>query len=175
MKELICFCLLICFAAVFPLCWATFGNNEMYSQACGVSLMVGMCLSFVINKTIELSKLSFPTKLPKKFKDKMTPIYRIEKEYWNIEKWELQNTVLANWHGVYMMCPFTALFREWRYVKVRTVRNNTPADQIEDLADMFEFLAAEEDFKKLKELEEQERKDAPYKRLNKDFLENYTT
>lgn len=175
MKELICFCLLICFAAVFPLCWATIGNNEMYVKSAAASLLVGMVLSTILNLLIKNIGFYFSAKLPKKFKGKLTPVYRIEKEYWSIEKWELQSSVIQNSFGTYVTLPFIALFREWKYVNTRTVISNTPPDQIENLADMFEFLATEEDFKKLKELEEQERKDAPYKRLNKDFLENYTT
>lgn len=176
MRELICFCLLLLFAAVFPLCWATIDNGEMYVKSAGISLFVGMILSSILNHLIKNTGFHFPTKCPKKFRDKLTPIYKIRQEasIFYIEKWEIQNRAVEVDFGGYATFPFIALFKEWGYVNVMTVQEEHLAlENIENLADVFKFLAEKEDLKKLRKLEAKEKKNEPINRLNKPFKDNY--
>lgn len=140
------------------------GDNIIFGF---VSILIFIFGAMFTNQFISKSYFKIPP--PKRFKNKVNPIYKIKKDsegWYSVSKFELQ---WNNEHDLANAIPFSKLFATFDYIFVGSYLFNIELEGITDIEKLWE----EEDAINLAEKELKQRKTDKLEQLNKTFKENY--
>jgi hypothetical protein len=116
--------------------------------------------------------------VPKRFKDKVTPIYEMVtyyelESYFKVKKYELKWREFNLETSLFYIVPFSALFLNYKYEEVGEYEFEYEISGITDIALLYEDKYNEIHAKELKIKTEKDIKINRINKLNKIFLENY--
>ena len=143
-----------------------------------ILLAIWIIISIIANSIILECKFRFKISAPKRFKDKVTPIYAIityhELEtYFKVKKYELKWKEFNLETSLFYSVPFASLFLKYKYVEVGEYEFEYEISGITDIALLYEDKYNEIHAKKLEIKTEKDIKTHRINKLNKIFLENY--
>lgn len=129
--------------------------------------------------TLPMKKIKLP--LPRKFKNKVSPIYRLVPKVsgnYEIEKWSLEYVEIEGWRTIFI--PLMGLFEEQKFVHVGTLGNfNSMFNSVNNIKFLnsldtnYEDLLNQKMKAELLKKAEEEIRLSPIKKLNKKFNDNY--
>jgi hypothetical protein len=141
-------------------------------------LVIWILLSFAINFLILYSNIRFKIPAPKRFKDKITPIYEMATYHEAVYHFTIKKYVLK-WEefnyetNLFYIVPFVSLLLKYKYVEVGEYEFEYEISGITDIALLYEDRYNEIHAKELEIKTEKDIKTNRINKLNKTFLENY--
>jgi hypothetical protein len=141
-------------------------------------LVVWILLSFAINCLIIYSNIRFKIPAPKRFKDKITPIYEMAtyyelESYFTIKKYVLKWEEFNYETNLFYIAPFGSLLLKYKYVQVGEYEFEDKIGDVTDIAILYEDKYNKIHAKELESKTEKDIKTNRINKLNKTFLENY--
>jgi len=182
MKDNIILCLWIAYTIGFGLFGVYIDQKadavEMFGLSCLFGqILLGIYLLLILLLNTMVGKINYRFKIPppKRFKNKVTPIYKLNvyegtKNCFSISKYQLEWVDIDFLNYRFSLIPFSALFQRYKYVPVDFFYEfEMDLDGVTDIG-----LLWESEYSKELELKSaaQKEKDRVNK-LNKVFLENY--
>jgi len=146
--------------------------------AAQIILGAWILISMIINNLLLYSNLRFKITAPKRFKDKVTPIYEMVTyyecdSYFKVKKYELKWKEFDFETSLFFIVPFSALFLNYKYIEVGEYEFEFEISGITDIAALYEDTYNEIHAKELKIKTKDDIKTNRINKLNKIFLENY--
>lgn len=145
--------------------------------AANVILAIYITFNLILNGCVQYLNVRFKFLPPKKFKNKVTPIYKITSftNDWNtIYKYQLE------WEDIDMgdielyLIPFSSLFQKYRYVQCSfRYEFEERLENIQNIEELYETALEVKKIKDKKENDVYAREINKLNELNKTFLENY--
>jgi hypothetical protein len=141
-------------------------------------LVIWILLSFAINFLTLNSNIRFKIPAPKRFKDKVTPIYELVTYhefvyYFTIKKYVLKWEEFNYETDLFCIVPFVSLLLKYKYIEVGEYEFENKISSITDIAVLYEDRYNEIYEKNLKIRTDEDIKIDMISKLNKTFLENY--
>jgi hypothetical protein len=143
-----------------------------------ILLGVWILLSVAINFLIIYFNIRFKIPAPKRFKDKITPIYELVTyheavDYFTIKKYVLKWEEFNYETNLFYIVPFVSLLLKYKYVEIGEYEFEHNISDVTDIALLYEDKYNEIHAKELESKTEKDIKANRINKLNKTFLENY--
>lgn len=154
---------------------------EMFGLSClFAQIVLAGYLFFISVFNVIISNFKFRIKLspPKRFKNKVTPIYELvpweeTKNCFSISKYQLERTDFDSGCYRFWLLPFITLFQRYKYVPVDCYEFEMDLDAVTNIGLLWESVFAKR-YSKESELKTAAQKELEkVNKLNKVFLENY--
>lgn len=182
MKDNIIACLWIVYTIGFGVLGITLDPKadaiEMFFLSCLFSqiILAGYLLFILIFNSL-LSNFKFRIKLspPKRFKNKVTPIYKLNDYggYLSISKYQLEWVDFSTGSYRFILLPFITLFQRYKYVPVDCYEFEMDLDGVTDIGLLWESKFAKKHSKEIELKTAAQKELEKVNKLNKIFLENY--
>ncbi len=153
--------------------------KKFFLGVLGATLILGIYVVFnlILNGCVQYLNVRFKFPPPKKFKNKITPIYKIVSfvgDYNTVYKYELK------WEDIDMgdielyLIPFSSLFQKYRYIQCNFRYDfEERLENIQNIEELYETALEVKKIKDKKENDVYAREINKLNELNKTFLENY--
>lgn len=169
----------------FGLLITTLEGKEPFMEKFGIGFLVAqivlgfyMLIIMIINGCILSTKLRFKLSPPKRFKTKVTPIYKVTtyeetNSYFSIGKYELAWIDFNSSNSRFYLLPFVTLFQRYRYQAVEFLEFEQKLEESTDIESSFEAKFAEKNKKQIEGKTAKQRELDKINNLNKVFKQNY--
>ncbi|HSE99739.1 MAG TPA: hypothetical protein VLA48_02495 [Nitrososphaeraceae archaeon] len=186
MKDNIILCLWIVYTIGFGVFGVYIDQKADAVEVLGLScifaqILLGIYLLLVLGFNSLLSRfIKFRIKLspPKRFKNKVTPIYKLvpweeTKNCFSISKYQLEWTNFGATSYRFWLLPFITLFQHYKYVPVDCYEFEMDLDGVTNIGLLWEGKYAKKYSKELELKSAAQKELEKVNKLNKVFLENY--